>query len=296
MLRSTLPTTIAIEGHVDPECGSILADPTNIHQIVVNLCTNAYHAMENEKGTLTVTLSRTEIQKENSVESDVLPGPFVELSIKDTGQGMDKKTMARIFEPYFTTKDIGKGSGLGLAVLHGIVKTLHGFVRVESEPGKGSTFHVYIPALEEVAATSIKIGQKSIPKGTERILVVDDESVIVSLNKAILERLGYTVTATTSSVEALEKVRTQGDEFDLVITDQTMPNLSGVEMAQEILKIKPNMPIILCSGYSSVITEEGALALGIKKYAIKPVDRTTLAQIVREVLSPKKLLATSRNA
>ncbi len=284
MLRSTLPTTIIIEEHIDPESGSILANPTNIHQIVVNLCTNAYHAMENEKGTLTVSLSRTEIRKEDSVESDVSPGPFIELSIQDTGQGMDKKTMARIFEPYFTTKDVGKGCGLGLAVIHGIVKSLHGFIRVESEFGKGSTFHVYIPALEEVAATSVTIEQESIPGGTERILVVDDESIIVNMNAMILEQLGYTVTATTSSIEALEKIRTHADDFDLVITDQTMPNLSGVEMAQEILKIKPDMQIILCSGYSSVITEEGALALGIKKYAMKPVSLKILAQIVREVL------------
>jgi len=289
MLRSTLPTTIAIEEHIDPKCGSILANPTNIHQIVMNLCTNAYHAMENEKGTLTVSLSRTELRKEDIAESDVSPGPFIELSIQDTGQGMDTKTMARIFEPYFTTKDTGKGTGLGLAVIHGIVKTLHGFIQVESELGKGSTFQVYIPALEEVAATSVEIEQKSIPMGTERILVVDDESSIVNLHKRVLELLGYTATATTSSKEALEKIRLNPDQFDLLITDQTMPELSGVELAEEVLKIKPNMPIILCTGYSSVITEEGALAIGIKKYARKPLDRPTLAKIVRQVLDDNEV-------
>ncbi|MBU0664333.1 MAG: PAS domain S-box protein [Proteobacteria bacterium] len=287
MLRSILPTTIAIEEHIDPESGSILADPTSIHQIMVNLCTNASHAIENEKGTLRVSLSRKEIQKVDSVESDVAPGPFVKLSIQDTGCGMDKKTMARIFEPYFTTKETGKGSGLGLAVVHGIVKTLHGFIEVESEPGKGTTVSVYIPALDEVTAISPETELKDLPGGTERILVIDDEPILVSLNTKMLERFGYRVTATTSSREALEKIRTQGDDFDLVITDQTMPNLSGAELAREILDIRPDMPIILCSGYSSLVTEEEVLALGIKKYTMKPVNIRTLAKIVREVLDSK---------
>ncbi|MDD3814049.1 MAG: response regulator [Desulfocapsaceae bacterium] len=285
MLRSILPTTIAIEEHIDPESGSIFADPTSIHQIVVNLCTNAYHAMDNEKGTLTVSLSRKEIHKEDSIESDVVPGSFVKLSIQDTGSGMDKKTMARIFEPYFTTKETGKGSGLGLAVVYGIVKTLHGFIKVESEPGQGATFSVYIPALEEVAAIPPEQTElKDLPRGIERILVVDDEPIIVSLNTKMLERFGYRVTATTSSKEALEKIHAQGDDFDLVITDQTMPNLSGVELAREILNIKPDMPIILCSGYSSVVTEDEALASGIKRYVMKPLDIRTLVKMIREVL------------
>ncbi len=284
MLRATLPTTISIEEHIDPECGSILSDPMSVHQIVVNLCTNACHSMEKEKGALTVKLCRKEIRQEDIVESDVAPGPFIELFVRDTGCGMDKKTMARIFEPYFSTKEVGKGSGLGLAVVHGIVKTLHGFIEVESEPGKGSTFHVYIPALEKAAPVFAAIDIKDIPRGTERILVVDDEDIIVTLNKSTLELLGYKVTATTNSKEALAKVYTHADAFDLVITDQTMPNLSGIELAQEIMKIEPDMPIILCSGYSSIMTEEEALAHGIKKYAMKPVDIRTLAQIVREVL------------
>jgi CheY-like chemotaxis protein len=256
----------------------------SVHQIVVNLCTNAFHSMENEKGTLTVKLCRKEIRQEDIVESDVAPGPFIELSVGDTGRGMDKKTMARIFEPYFTTKDVGKGSGLGLAVVHGIVKNLHGFFEVESESGKGSTFHVYIPALEKATPVLATINIEEIPRGTERILIVDDEEIIVTLNKTTLELLGYKVTATTSSKEALAKVNTNADEFDLVITDQTMPDLSGIELAREIMKRKPDLPIILCSGYSSIMTEEEALAQGIKKYAMKPVDIRTLAQIVREVL------------
>ena len=284
MLRATLPTTISIKEDIEPECGSILSDPTSVHQIVMNLCTNACHAMENEKGTLTIKLYRKEIRPEDIVESDVAPGPFIELSVQDTGSGMDEKIMARIFEPYFTTKELGKGSGLGLAVVHGIVKTLHGFVEVESEPGKGSIFHVYFPALEQMAPVSVKTKIKDMPGGTERILIVDDENLLATLNKSALESLGYNVTATTSSTKALAKFYTHTDEFDLVITDQTMPDMSGLELAQEIMKIKPEMPIILCSGYSSVVTEEEALAQGIKKYVTKPVNIGTLAQIVREVL------------
>jgi len=199
--------------------------------------------------------------------------------------------MARIFEPYFTTKEVGKGSGLGLAVVDGIVKVLDGFIKVESEPGLGTTVHVYIPALEKCAVVPANTELNEIPGGTERILVIDDESIIADMNKTILERLGYTVTATTSSTEALEKVRTHADEWDLIVTDQTMPDLSGVELAREIMKIKPDMPIILCSGYSSIVSEKDALAFGIKKYVMKPVDTGTLAHIVREVLDEKGKVA-----
>ncbi len=287
LLRSSLPTTLSLEEKIAPDCGSILADPTNIHQIVMNLCTNAFHAMENEKGTLAVSLYRKDIPAEQIHESDVSPGTYVVLSVSDTGQGMDKKTIERIFEPYFTTKEVGKGTGLGLAVIHGIVKDYKGFIQVESELGKGSIFQVYFPALEQVISTRDNTEEKPLSTGTERILVVDDESSIVNLHKTVLERLGYTATATTSSKEALEKIRLHPNQFDLLITDQTMPELSGVELAEEVLKIRPDMPIILSTGYSSVITEEEALAIGIRKYARKPVSRTTLAKAVREVLDDK---------
>ena len=287
MLRSSLPTTLSLEEKIDNDCGAIMADPTTVHQIVVNLCTNAFHAMENEKGTLAVSLCRKDIQAKDISESDVSPGAFVVLSVSDTGQGMDRKTLGRIFEPYFTTKEVGKGTGLGLAVIHGIVKDYKGFIQVESEIGKGSIFHVYFPALEPVDSTHDNTEEKPLSTGTERILIVDDEISIVNLNKRVLERLGYTVTATTSSKEALERIRLHPNKFDLLITDQTMPELSGVELAEEILKIRADIPIILNTGYSSVITEEGALAIGIRKYVSKPVTRTTLAKAVREVLDDK---------
>ncbi len=286
MLRSTFPTTINIVEDIDTECGKIMADPTSIHQIIVNLCTNSLHAMENEKGVLRVNLQRKEISAEEITgESGVSPGPFIVLEVSDTGNGIDQATIERIFEPYFTTKEVGKGTGLGLAVIHGIIYDYHGFIRVKSEPGQGTTFYVHIPALQqEISTTHETEPTEPLPTGTERILVVDDENMIVDMNKTVLERLGYKVSATTESLDALEKIRTDPDQFDLIITDQTMPNLTGAELAQKIMKIKPNMPIILCTGYSSVLTEEYALAIGIKKYARKPVNRTMLAQLVRQVL------------
>jgi PAS domain S-box-containing protein len=289
MLRSSLPVTIDIQENITNECGKIMADPTNIHQIIVNLCTNSLHAMEDEKGILRVSLQQKEISSEEIMgEPGVSPGQFVVLEVSDTGQGMNQATIERIFEPYFTTKEVGKGTGLGLAVIHGIIQDYHGFIRVKSEPGQGTTFYVHIPALPHQPSTTAEIRTDApLPTGTEGILVVDDESMIVNINKAILEHLGYKVMATTDSLDALEKIRTAPDQFDLIITDQTMPNLTGAELAQKILQIKPTMPIILCTGYSSVLSEEDALAIGIKKYARKPVDRATLAKVVREVLDDK---------
>lgn len=286
MLRSSMPTTIEFQVDIDKECGTIMADPTNIHQIIVNLCTNALHALEAEKGMIGVSLQRVEMGiDEIRGEPDVSPGPFIVLTVSDTGCGMDQDTLGRIFDPYFTTKELGKGTGLGLAVIHGIIRDYHGFIRVESHPGQGSSFSVYIPALPLETATSADTEKKgSLPTGTERILVVDDEVMVVNLHRQILDQLGYQVSATTDSRDALQKICADPDQFDLIITDQTMPHLTGGELAQEILKKRHDMPIIICTGYSSVLPQEEALALGIKKYVRKPVDRRSLAHIVRQVL------------
>ena len=287
MLHSSLPTTIQIEEDIDPECGEIQADPTQLHQVVMNLCTNAFQAMEDQKGTLKVILQRAETDTEKVTgEPGTSTDSFIVLSVSDTGCGMDKATKERIFDPYFTTKETGKGTGLGLSVIHGIVESYHGFIKVESEPGQGTTFQVYIPALGKNIVTPLQETERdgSLPTGTERILIVDDEDAILDLHKTILQRLGYEVTTTTDSQNALELIRTHQDRFDLVVTDQTMPNLSGVELARETLKIKPTMSIILCTGYSSVVSEKNALAIGIKKYAKKPVGIKELAKIVRQVL------------
>lgn len=269
MLRASLPTSIEIREDVDRRCGQVMADPTNLHQIVVNLCTNALHAMETEKGVLTVRLYRKEVGTEELAgEDNVSPGPFVVLEVSDTGHGMEQATIQRIFDPYFTTKEVGKGTGLGLAVVHGIIRDYQGFIRIQSEPERGTTFWVYLPALQvEISRPDHDAQPESVlPDGSEQILVVDDEGVIVKMLATILERFGYAVTAMTDSGEALAQIRTHPDRFDLVITDQTMPKMTGAELAQEILYIKPEMPIILCTGYSSVVSEEAALAIGIKRY------------------------------
>ena len=293
MLRSALPTTIEIKEDIDKECGDIEADPTNIHQIMVNLCSNALHAMDQQKGTLTVRLSRETLETDDvEAYENVAPGSFVLLSVSDTGHGMDTKTMQRVFEPYFTTKEVGEGSGIGLAVIHGIVQDCKGFIRVVSKPGYGSTFSVYLPVLEETSAdkddkvTPQKIKVSS-PQVGGRIIIIDDEELLVRLNKRRLEYAGYTVTATTDSEEALEKIRAHPEQFDLLITDQTMPNMSGVELTHEVQKINPDMPAIMSTGHSDLVTKEEALKMGISKYLLKPIQGNELIDAVGELLDEK---------
>ena len=289
LMRASLPTTIEIQEKIDPDCGSIIANPTNVHQILVNLCTNALHAMEEEKGILTVKLTRVELKEPDLIhESGVSEGSFVELMVSDTGCGMDKRTIERIFEPYFTTKGVGKGTGMGLALVHGIVQGCGGFIKVESELNKGTTFHIYFPAIEEKTVGSEEEQQEPLPRGDERILAVDDEEVIVRMYRATLERLGYKVTTYSSSEKALEVFQSSPNNFDLIITDQTMPHLPGSELAKELLQIRPDIPIILCTGYSSMISEEKAEEIGIKRFVMKPLSLRDLAMIVREVLDKSK--------
>jgi signal transduction histidine kinase/ActR/RegA family two-component response regulator len=289
LLRASLPTTIEIVENINSESGTVWADPTQIHQIIINLCTNALHAMEEETGTLKVTLARRELNAEDvSGHPGVLPGPFIELSVSDTGCGMDQQIQRRIFEPYFTTKETGKGTGLGLSVVLGIVQDYEGMITVESELGKGTTFHVYFPAIIEDVKMSVEAEEvKSLPTGTERILIVDDEIIIVALHEAVLSSLGYTVTAKTSSEEALAAFKADPQGFDLLLTDQAMPALSGAKLAEKVLSIRPDLPIILCTGYSSTISEEKAMEIGINKYLRKPVSSKNLARIVRSVLNGK---------
>jgi len=289
LMRATLPTTIEMEEEIHSDCGSILANPTNIHQILVNLCTNALHAMEEEKGTLTVKLSRVMFTEDKLINGiNVSAGPFLELVVKDTGYGMDKATLERIFEPYFTTKEIGKGSGMGLALVHGIVKGCGGFIKVESGLGKGTTFHVFFPATEKKVSEVREKWGKELPKGNERILAIDDEEVIVDMYRETLERLGYQVTEFHNGEEALRAFRSSPASFDLVITDQTMPHLTGVDLAKKFLQIRPEIPIILCTGHSATISEEKAKEIGIERFVMKPVSRQKLAIMVREVLDRDK--------
>ena len=287
MLRATLPTSIILQEDIDPECGTILANPTNIHQIILNLCTNARQAMKDEKGIISVRLQRQQVEaKDIPIGESIAPGPFIVFSVSDTGCGMDASTRKRIFEPYFTTKKAGEGTGLGLAVIHGIVQDCKGFVQVESRVGEGSTFTIALPVMEELAAQSMSANrkEKAMTTGHERVLVVDDDRLLVTINKTRLENRGYQVTGFSDSREALEDFRSRPDDYDLLVTDQTMPGLTGAELAKAVLEIKPSMPIIMCTGHSDIVPEEKALAMGITKYIFKPIHDNELLDAVGEVL------------
>ena len=285
-LRSSLPTTIEIRREMEEDLGTIEADPTQVHQILMNLCTNAAHAMDERGGMLLVSLGKVTVDRATSAAAPgIEPGSYLRLRVSDTGHGMPPEMMKRIFEPYFTTKEVGKGTGLGLAVVHGIVKSYGGGITVSSEPGKGSTFDVYLPRIEGSSNLLTPDRPEPLPLGRrERVLYVDDEKAIVEIGRNILEHLGYEVAGETSSVEALELFREQPDRFDLVITDMTMPNMTGDKLAQEILRIRPGMPIILCTGFSEHITEERARAMGIKEYVLKPLAIRDLAVAIRKAL------------
>ena len=286
LLRSSLPTTIEIKQNIATKA-LVLADPTMIHQVMMNLCTNAYHAMRETGGTLAVALSEVNIAPEDYVtELHLTSGRYLRLEVSDTGCGMPKQIHERIFEPYFTTKAKGEGTGLGLSVVHGIVTGLGGHITVYSELGKGTTFHVYLPKYQEKARADDETAATvvSLSRGNERILVVDDEKVIVELIRKILESLGYRVTACCDSLLALEQMEAHPADFDLMVSDMTMPHLNGAELAQRVLAIRPDLPIILCTGFSEIINEEKAVALGIRRLIMKPVLRDDLAKVLRQVL------------
>lgn len=284
MLRSSLPATIEIVQDITTKCDTIMGDPTQIHQILMNICTNASHAMEKEGGTLKLRLSEEEMDTVTTKTfMDIHPGPYLKIEISDTGQGMDDKTIEKIFEPYFTTKEQGRGTGLGLAVVHGIVKDYGGFINVESELGKGTTVNVYLPKIIE-ESIPVSEPREKILRGSERILFVDDEKAAVDAGELMLSFLGYSVKSRTSSIEALEVFRNNPDEFDLVITDMTMPNMTGKDLSIEIIDIRPDIPIILCTGYSSNIDEERAKKLGIKAFVMKPIITHEIANVIRSVL------------
>ncbi|HIJ89816.1 MAG: GAF domain-containing protein [Desulfobulbaceae bacterium] len=290
LLRASLPSTIEIREEISPDCGAILADPTQLHQIIMNLCTNAYQAMRETGGVLGVSLSKVTIGVEDNkvTSSELSPGEYVLLGVSDTGCGMDRATLARIFEPYFTTKGKGEGTGLGLSVVHGIVNSHHGQVTVYSEPGQGTNFHVYLPRVSESPILPIgSVCRETIPTGTERLLVVDDEVMITDMLQAILENLGYHVTVCGSSLKALALVEHDPTAFDLMITDMTMPGLTGFELARKALAISPDLPVILCTGFSELINKEQAQAMGIRAYLMKPVSVRELANTVRKGLDEK---------
>jgi len=283
LLRASLPSTIKIHRDIQSDA-LVLADPTQIHQILMNLCANAGHAMRDTGGVLKVKLVNVELDADFMADHpDMQPGTAINLTISDTGCGMPAQVLDRIFDPFFTTKETGEGTGMGLSVVHGIVRAINGAITAYSEPGQGSTFKVYLPVIEKRLEPQLS-DVEAVPTGNERILFIDDEPALAEIGKQTLETLGYDVTTRTSSIEALELFKTGPDRFDLVITDMTMPNMTGDILAGELMRIRPEILVILCTGYSARVNEQQALAMGIRAFVWKPVMTGEIATTVREVL------------
>ncbi len=281
LLRASIPTTITIRDSVKSKSGVILGDPVQIQQVLMNLATNGAHAMRETGGVLDIELSDSVIDQPDGNPPE---GLYVKLVVRDTGCGIPPEVMDKIFDPFFTTKKPGEGTGLGLSVVLGIVKQSHGYITAESEPIKGSTFTVYFPRIEEKPVIEAADGYGLIQTGHERILFVDDEKALVEVGEELLAELGYEVICRTSSREALALFRLDPSRFDLIITDQTMPELTGVEMAREMLVIRPDVPVILTTGFSHLVDADRALAAGIKAFAMKPLTKKELSKTIRKVL------------
>jgi two-component system cell cycle sensor histidine kinase/response regulator CckA len=284
LIRATLPSTIEIHQNIESYPDLVIASSTQIHQLMMNLAANAAHAMAKTGGTLSVKLENIDLDSTMSAEYGQLkPGPYVTLTVQDTGHGMDETIKNRIFDPYFTTKEKGVGTGLGLSLVHGIVNKIGGEIAVESELGKGATFRVYLPRIDTGAVEKTK-PLDPIHEGRECILFVDDEEVLVDIGQKMLEKLGYKVIARTSPLEALEAFRAQANKIDLVISDLTMPNMTGDILARELMRLKPDIPIIVCSGFSEQINEQNARSMGIREFVMKPLVMRKLADTIRKVL------------
>jgi len=288
LLRASIPTTLDIQQDINPDCGIIYGDSTQIHQIIMNLVTNAYHAIENSNGNIVVTLNQIYLELDQSLFLDLPEGEYALLKISDKGVGIPKNILDKIFDPYFTTKEKGKGTGLGLSVVQGILKSINGDISIYSEPNKGTEVYVYIPIIKKGDFKKEIDDLHPIIGGTENILIVDDEEAIVKLMKDMLERLGYKITKCINSVEALQIFKTNLDFFDLIITDMTMPNMTGSQLAKEIKKLKPNIPIIICTGFSEQINEKKCKSIGLQGFVMKPIIKREIAKIIRKALNKSK--------
>jgi len=287
-LRSTIPATIEIRKNIPALDISVIADPIQINQIMMNLCINASQEMEQTGGIIEINVENVSLDKEKlKGYMDLKSGNYVKVSVSDTGPGIDTEIIDRIFDPYFTTKEVGKGSGMGLAVVHGIVKNYRGAITVDSKLGKGSTFTVLFPI--PTAKPEIEIEKTDVvPFGNETILFVDDENSVVNMTSQVLERLGYQIEAKLNPVEALELFQSKPDHFDLVITDMTMPQMTGVKLYEKLMRIRSDIPVIICSGHSALIDEDKAKQLGIDAFVMKPILKREIAKIIREVLDKSK--------
>jgi PAS domain S-box-containing protein len=284
MLRSSLPATIKISRKIQADSSMILADSTQIHQVLVNLCTNASHAMSENGGLLEVSLENVLLESETRIGDEHLqPGHYVKLSVSDSGYGIEKEVMDRIFEPFFTTKEVNEGTGLGLSVVHGIIKSHDGAITVSSTRGEGTTFEIFLP---ETKSGEVQEDQSSQPdtRDKELILLVDDEEMLINATRQILERLGFDVVTKTSSIDALEAFQEEPDKFDLVVTDQVMPNMTGTQLSEKLLSIRPDIPIILCSVFPEDVCPEEIKRIGIKEFIAKPISMKKINKIIRTVL------------
>jgi PAS domain S-box-containing protein len=291
MLRSSLPATIKISRKIHADSSMVLADSTQIHQVLVNLCTNASHAMSENGGLLEVNLEDVDLTSETRIGDEHLgPGHYVKLSISDSGYGIEKEVVERIFEPFFTTKEVNEGTGLGLSVVHGIIKSHDGAIAVSSTPGQGTTFDILLPRLESGEIQELQSSQLD-TKDSELILLVDDEEMIINSTSQILERLGFDVIAKTNSIDALEAFQEEPDKFDLVVTDQVMPNMTGTQLSEKLLSIKPDIPIILCSVFPEDVNPEEVKKIGIKEFIAKPISMKKINKIIRKVLDKSSVTA-----
>jgi PAS domain S-box-containing protein len=283
-LRASIPSTISVRINVESESGLVLGDPVQIEQVLMNLCTNAAHAMREKGGSLDIEVNDFSVSPSNGDPHGIAPGRYMRLVVRDSGTGIPREIMDKIFDPFFTTKPLGEGTGLGLSVVMGIVKQSQGYITAESEPGKGSTFTVLLPQFGKGAIIDEIVTVEPIPTGSERILYVDDEALVVMMGEALLRQLGYEVTSHTRGRKALEVFRNDPFRFDLVITDQTMPEMTGFELAKEILALRPEIPVILCTGFSYLVDDDPAKVAGIKGFVMKPFTKGEIARTVRKAL------------
>jgi signal transduction histidine kinase/DNA-binding response OmpR family regulator len=284
LLNSSIPSTITIHQNIDSDAGPVYADPSQIHQILMNLATNAFHAMENDGGHFELNLDQIEMSSDElTILPDIQPGKYIKLTISDTGQGINPEIMGKIFDPYFTTKAIGKGSGLGLSLVHGIVKNHRGAITVDSQPGKGTVFTILLPVIEETIVNKRKEKTDALYLGKESILFVDDDESIARMMARMLKKIGYQVEVRTNPVEALALFKEKSDQFDIVITDMTMPQMTGDSLAEKMREIRHDIPIIICTGYSSLIDEDKSKKMNMF-FIMKPITIVDIGKMIRQAL------------
>lgn len=288
-LRSSIPTTIEIEVDIEKDLGLVFGNATQINQVLMNLCTNASYAMKDDGGVLKIDLKEVVLDKESAAFLSLEPGIYQQLIVSDNGIGISKEIIDRIFEPYFTTKGINEGTGMGLAVIYGIMKSHKGSINVYSEQGKGTVFNVYFPLMDiDKPEKKTDVIHETFIGNNESILFVDDEIALVELGEQMLKNLGYRVDKRTSSIEALEAFKFNSDKYDLIITDMTMPNMTGVQLASEIHKIRSDVPIILCTGFSDRISKNNYTEKGISALVMKPILKSELSKVIQKILKIKR--------